>query len=223
MTRNDYFEARKLRQQGMSVKQIARTVGASQSTISVWVRDITLTEQQKAALYERRYQRGNGNLGAQANRAKNLDIRRNYQEAGRVKARENRPLHLAGCMLYWAEGAKARNEVHFVNSDSEMMRLFIRFLREELDVSNDNMAIKITCHVDHPDEIRQVEQYWLDLLNLPESCLRKTQIKSKGQNTRHNTLANGVCGLRVPRTEIVQHIYGAIQEYIGADKPEWLG
>lgn len=36
-------------------------------------------------------------------------------------------LHLAGCMLYWAEGAKSRNTIEFANSDPNMVRLFCRF------------------------------------------------------------------------------------------------
>ena len=37
---------------------------------------------------------------------------------------------MAGCMLYWAEGAKERNVVKFANSDAAMVRFFVRFLRE---------------------------------------------------------------------------------------------
>lgn len=30
--------------------------------------------------------------------------------------------HIAGCMLYWAEGSKSRNSIQFVNSDPAMVR-----------------------------------------------------------------------------------------------------
>jgi hypothetical protein len=36
---------------------------------------------------------------------------------------------MAGCMLYWAEGAKERNTVKFVNSDVAMVRLFVNFMK----------------------------------------------------------------------------------------------
>jgi len=40
---------------------------------------------------------------------------------------------------------------------------------------------------------------------------------------RRNKLPYGVCSIRVRRsTRIVQHIYGAIQEYAGFDEPRWL-
>ena len=38
------------------------------------------------------------------------------------------------------------------------------------------------------------------------------------------SLPYGVCTLRAKKsTPIVQHIYGAIQEYAGFEQPKWLG
>jgi len=42
-------------------------------------------------------------------------------------------------MLYWAEGAKGRNTVKFVNSDPQMVWFFRRFLTEALAVDADKM------------------------------------------------------------------------------------
>jgi hypothetical protein len=39
---------------------------------------------------------------------------------------------------------------------------------------------------------------------------------------RRNRLPYGTCRLGVNDTQIVQHIYGAIQEYGGFDREEWL-
>jgi len=40
---------------------------------------------------------------------------------------------------------------------------------------------------------------------------------------RQNNLPYGTCRLMVHDVRIVQHLYGAIQEYGGFDRPEWLG
>jgi len=42
------------------------------------------------------------------------------------------------------------------------------------------------------------------------------------QKKRRNVLPYGTSGVSVCRTRIVQTIYGAIQEYGGFDRPEWL-
>jgi hypothetical protein len=42
--------------------------------------------------------------------------RKKYQNLGRQEANGD-PLHIAGCMLYWAEGSKSKNVVGFCNSE----------------------------------------------------------------------------------------------------------
>ncbi|NJO84648.1 MAG: hypothetical protein HC828_19025 [Blastochloris sp.] len=145
------------------------------------------------------------------------------QEAGRVKAREGSLLHAMGCMLYWAEGAKDRNQLNFVNSNSGMMLMFVRFLKEEMGVNpQTEIAIRIHCHSNEPTEMQRVEQYWLSLLSLPQEALRKTIFK-QGSVTSKKVLPNGVCSIRVKRsTYLTQHIFGAVQEYSKYEMPELL-
>ncbi|MCB9452042.1 MAG: hypothetical protein H6672_11420 [Anaerolineaceae bacterium] len=214
-------QARQLRQNGISVREISRTLGVSKGSVSVWVRDIELTEDQIEQLKTKQHRYGAQNEGSRANRKKFMKMRRLYQEEGRAKAREERSLHMAGCMLYWAEGAKKRGRVYFVNSDPNMMTFFIRFLRTEMGVADEHFTITIHCHATDLKEIYRIEQYWLDLLHLPPTALRKTQIK-QGSDTRRNRLENGLCGLGVNNTQLVQHIYGAIQEYGGFENLAWL-
>lgn len=214
-------QARDMRQSGMSVREIAAALGVSKGSVSMWVRDIVLTDEQIHILKARQSRYGGQYSGAQTNRDNARRMRESFQEQGRIKARERRPLHMAGCMLYWAEGAKHRNKLYFVNSDPNMLRFYVRFLREELGVIDEQMSVHIHCHSDRPDEIQRIERYWPELLHLPASCLKKTFVK-KGSDVRKNTLRNGICGIAVHRTELTQHIYGAIQEYAGFDNPDWL-
>ena len=123
-------------------------------------------------------------------------------------------------MLYWAEGGKSQS-LTFVNSDPNMILLFLRFLREELLVDDSVITVRIICHAIDPQEIARIEQYWLDLTTLPHSRLGKAQIKH-GSHTRKNEFKNGFCVLEVSRVELVHHIFGAIQEYAGFENPEWL-
>jgi predicted transcriptional regulator len=213
--------ARELRHQGISVREIAKILGAAKSSVSVWVRDIELTPHQLEQLKAQQHRYGAQNKGSKANRDNHRKLRESFQQEGREKAREKRWLHSVGCMLYWAEGAKHKNKVYFVNSDPNMMTLFIRFLREEMAVANEAMRVYIHCHTTDLQEIKQIEEYWLNLLHLPSTCLRTTQIK-RGSTSRYNILQNGICGLLVSSTRLAQHIYGAIQEYGGFEKPEWL-
>lgn len=126
------YEARRLRKQGKSVKEIALALKVSRSSVSLWVRDIELTEEQTQVLKDRQRLWGAQNSGAHVNRDKAQQRRAIAQETGRLKAKENNALHLAGCMLYWAEGAKSRNNVNFVNSDPNMSTLLFVFCGKNL-------------------------------------------------------------------------------------------
>jgi hypothetical protein len=148
-----------------------------------------------------------------------------HQERGRLLAHARDASYAAGCSLYWAEGEKARNSVRLVNSDPEMLVYFIAFLRHHFDVPDDRLRVRCNLFADHQVRQREVEDYWLERLKLTRASLRKSTVNrySKySQKKRTNKLAYGTCDLVVNSTEIVQTIYGSIQELGGFDRPEWL-
>lgn len=215
-------QARELRKQGWSYRQILKELKVSISSVSLWCRDIELTEEPEQALVEGKKMWGDDNKGAQHNRETALQERIVYQQAGCTAAREERFLHIIGCMLYWAEGGKYnRGRVDFANSDPVMLELFVCFLREELHVEDAAIKFKVHYHTTDETKIRNMEQYWLNLFKLPSSALMQAQSK-EGSTKRKNHLENGVCSIHVHSTEILMHILGAIQEYGGFTREEWL-
>ena len=148
-----------------------------------------------------------------------------HQERGRSLVHERGPSYAAGCSLYWAEGEKCRNSVRLVNADPELLVYFIAFLRRHFDVPNDRISIRCNLFADHQQRQRDVEDYWLGRLALPPTSLRRSIVNcySKySQKKRTNKLPYGTCELVAHSTEIVQTIYGSIQELAGFDRPEWL-
>ena len=215
--------ARKLRrEQGASVKELAGLLGVSKSSVSLWVRDVELTEAQYLALRRRM---GGRIDGSKANAVRALARRRVEQDSGRTAARRGDLVHAAGCMLYWAEGSRNRNAIEFTNSDPAMVSFFLRFLRECYCVLEARVTVTCNLFADHIEHQREIEQFWLDQLGLPHECLRKSSVNvySKySKKKRRNRLPYGTCRLRVCDTRIVQSIYGAIQEYADFDREEWV-
>jgi hypothetical protein len=129
-------------------------------------------------------------------------------------------------MLYWAEGSKSRNQVHFANSDLNMVKFFCDFLRISLGVRCEDMTVRLNVYTGNGLSLREIEEYWLNALNLPRTALRghtlnHTPTSSSGK--KRNRLPYGVCSIRLLKsTHLVQHIYGAIQEYGGFEEPRWL-
>jgi transcriptional regulator with XRE-family HTH domain len=218
-------EARRLREEAaMPMKEIARLLDVSVSSVSLWTRDIVLTSDQllERAQRDARAPARQRGTATRAERARAL--RQEAQSHGRLMATRGDPLHHAGCMLYWAEGSKCRNSVAFTNSDVDMHRLFVRFLVGSYEVARRSVLATVNCHLTNGLSLREIEQWWLDQLALPTASLRSASVNRlpKSSRVRRNTLVHGTLKLTVHSTFVVQSIYGAIQEYTGCDRPEWL-
>jgi hypothetical protein len=221
-------KARELRQAGMPYKRIAARLGVSPSSAYAWTNDIQLTDEQREA--NLRGPTGPQNPDHIRRRMKAWSARcrarrAESQAAGRAAAQAGDLLHAAGCMLYWAEGAKRRNGIHFTNSDPRMVSFFRRFLVEALRIPPEDIRLSINVYTNNGMNIDEIERYWLDLLQLPDSSARGHMLNhmpTSSSGRAKNRLPYGVASLRVHRTDKVQHVYGAIQEYGGFDEPAWL-
>jgi hypothetical protein len=217
-------KARELRLGGMSIKDIAAQLGVTKSSVSVWVRDIQLTVEQQTTLHDKYHHYSAKLKGSQANYQKGIQRRLQYQNEGRVKAREGDPLHLAGCMLYWAEGTKSRTNLILVNSDPDMLVFFVRFLRVSLGIADQDIRLFVNCYDNNGLSVAEIENKWIVLLGLTRTNLRKTTVNRQPASSKQNgrKLLYGVCAVVVYQMSVVQRVFGAIQEYVGIDKPEWL-
>lgn len=214
-----------MRAEGCSLKEIAATVGVSLASVSVWVRDVELTEEQRAVLLARNPATNGQLVGVAVQSAQARERRREQQQLGRLAAKSGDLLHAAGCMLFWAEGSRRRNTMCFTNSDPAMIAFFVRFLRTRCGVAIDSIRVDLNLFADHTPRQSELEQFWLDLLELPRSSLRKSTVNvySKySEKKRQNRLPYGTCRIAVHSTALVQQLYGAIQEYAVVDRPEWL-
>ena len=226
--RAERSRARALRASGLPYKRIAGELGVSASSVYNWTSDIALTPAQKEAnlrgptgpLNRERVRRSAASWAARCRARRQV-----CQADGRAAAQDGDLLHQAGCMLYWAEGSKERCSIGFSNSDVRMVVLFRRFLTESLGIDRDTILLSLNVYTNNGLSIREIERYWLDQLDLPESSLRKHVINhtpTSSSGRAKNRLPYGVCTLRVHNTWMLQHIYGAIQEYGRFEEPAWL-
>ncbi len=133
---------------------------------------------------------------------------------------------MAGCMLYWAEGAKGGNTLTFANSDTAMVRFFVRFLTDAMGVSRRDLRVRLNVYTNNGLSIAEIEDHWLQALAVPRSCLRGHSLNhypTSSSGRKVHRLPYGVCSIKVVRsTLLLQHIFGAIQEYAGFDEPRWI-
>jgi transposase-like protein len=224
-TRERELARRIRREEGAPINEIARRLGVSKSSVSLWVREIQLTDDQRQALRERNPAYNRQLSGTLKQAARRRAERVGYQDDGRRRARERDPVFVAGCMLYWAEGAKDRNQLQFANSDPVMARFFVDFLKTYFGLRGSD--IRITCHLyaDHVAKQDEIEQHWLDTLGLPRAALRKSVVNVYSKYSKRKRVGNlpfGTCRVVVSRTWVVQTIFGAIQELGGFTRDAWL-
>ncbi|RJR09562.1 hypothetical protein C4588_04755 [Candidatus Parcubacteria bacterium] len=211
--------AKELRLQGLSIKTIAKHLNVSSSSVSLWVRDVKLTSNQIAHLKNREYIKG-----ANSNKEKWRRLRNAWQLEGRKMAKDPSALFITGCMLYWAEGRKSRSALALVNSDPALLKVFLNFLLKEMQVEQQNIRLQINCYTDLHSQT-EIETYWLDQLQLQRNSLLKTMVNAyptSSKKKRRQKLEYGTCSIRVSSTQVLQKIYGAIQEISGFDNPTWV-
>ena len=127
-------------------------------------------------------------------------------------------------MLYWGEGSKSPNRVVFTNSDVDMMRLFVRFLRECYDVPRERIALSVNCFLGNGLTLDEIQAWWLDQLDLPAESLRAPAVNRPSRSSKgvHQVLPHGTARIAVHSTALVQSIFGAIQEYGQFERATWL-
>lgn len=175
--------ARELRRKGKSIREIAKQVYAARSTISLWCRDIVLTREQLDALVVRdRLGGAKGRIVAAELAKKRKNERINFNENvghKRIGEISQRELFLIGIALYWAEGSKGLRSERFVfvNSDPKMIVVMIRWLRECVHVSDEDIVCRVGINEVHQARITEVEQHWSDITGIPLSQFKKASFK----------------------------------------------
>lgn len=215
--------ARKMRKdEGMSVRKIAERLMVSRGSVSKWVRDVELTDQQKIELGTIGFEKGDNYRQSVKDSFRNR--RKEQQLIGRNRAKIEDNTYAFGCSLFWAEGDKSKNQMTFTNSDKNMIKLFFTFIKSKFNVKDEEWRISFNCYLNDGMSIEDIGDFWTNFLSLPKSCLRKATIKSKYyNNTSKQKHPYGICRIRLNRTDIVQQIYGSIKEYAGInDEDLWI-
>ncbi len=197
--------ARELRKEGKSIKEIARLAEVSQGSVSVWCRDIKLSDLQLNLLSKRSRPNYSEQIERRKGHAYTSRLQRiAHQEAGKQRAAEGDLLHAQACMLYWAEGAKDRASVDICNSNPDLLLLFKNFLLKEFEISKSQLLLRLALHED--TEIEECKRFWSSYLSLSTSQIKDVAIKKSG-GKRQKKIPYGMCTLRLHSVEVAQHIF----------------
>lgn len=207
-------KARILRKKGYSINQIMKETGFSKASISLWVRDIILTKKQRKGLSERGrslesiYRRRMSRLFNEQRKRK-IIIDEAKKDFNNISIRE---LKLIGIILYLGEGTKTqKGTVAVTNSDPDVIKIMLRFLREVCEVPENKLRGHI--HTFTSANIEKTERYWSNLTGIPRKQFYKTYAKpSIASLQKRKTLPFGTFDLSVNNIKLFLTIMGWIEK-----------
>ena len=125
---------------------------------------------------------------------------------------EEEELRVAGTMLYWAEGAKiGSNNIKFVNSDPDMIKLFLRFLRDICGIHEERL--KPLLHLYHDQDRHKLEKFWSGVAKIPLTRFNKSHIHQGKIGTYRKKSPYGTIALNYSDKKLLGKILSWIEEY----------
>jgi len=204
------IKAISLRKQGLSYGEIARRLGIPKSTLSLWLKMIPLTDQQRTKLYTR--QVGILNLGAQSQKHRRerevaLIIERAQADIGKPISFDT--YRLFGAALYWAEGSKGRM-FQMTNSDPNLILFWVRWLKKIYKIPANKLKARLNIYPQQNES--HIKSFWSELLGIPLQNFGKSYIKPLSTNYKTNNLYYGTIRIEVSKsTNLRYQVYGWTQ------------
>src|SRR3989344_1670152 len=128
-----------------------------------------------------------------------------------VKEKE---LKTAGAMIYWAEGAKAVNSawtIDFANSNTSMVKLFLKFLREICRVDEKRLIVQLYCYSNQG--VEDLKKYWYKETRIPLTQFIKPYVREDFLPEKIGKMKYGLVHIRYSDKKLLLQIGRWIEEY----------
>lgn len=211
----------KLRREGKTYSEILKVVPVAKSTLSLWLREVGLSKSQKQKLTAKK--RAAQKRGGAARRRQRIELtERIFKESkAKVGVLSSRERLLISAALYWGEGAKEKPHrtsqgIDFGNTDPEMIKFFVEWLRECMDIKIKDFYFSLYIHENHKERLADVVSFWERSLGLKKLNIKYVYYKKHKPKTKRKNISeeyNGTLRVRVRNSVQLQRkisglIYG---------------
>lgn len=212
-------KALELRRKGFSYKEIQHEVPVSKDTLSRWLRDIELTDEQKQTLIDKKLngqKRGSVIAAENKKRKREEKIRAIYGSAkkdlGKISVRDN---FIFGLALYAGEGGKTDGKGAFTNSNPYFIKYMTWWFKTYCGLQSENLKGAIWIHEEN--NALKAKGFWSNLTGIPVSNFHKSYIVRKNKKTkfRKNIHQYGVFSIRFYNSDMQRKILGWISVFLG--------
>jgi hypothetical protein len=206
-------KASKLRKKGYSYGEILKKIKVAKSTLSIWCRDIVLTDKQIDALCKRaedgrfrsRHILGEKRKTERQERIKNLK-EQGKREVGELNKRDR---FIAGIGLYMGDGSKSPQQLSFANSDPEIIKFMMGWFREFCKIPEEKFHGKLWIHDDQ--NVKKAKKFWSEITDISLKQFHKPYIAKNKPNSnkiRKKRHEYGIFGIGGAKAETQRKILG---------------
>ncbi|MBT6920768.1 MAG: hypothetical protein HN981_00010, partial [Candidatus Pacebacteria bacterium] len=173
-----------LRKLGYSYSKILKEVKVSKSTLSVWCRDIKLTEAQNKKLIDFRNKSAQKGSLIAAKKKREEKIARDkkthelaFKRIGKLN-KKNR--FIAGIALYLGDGYKTEYRFGFSNADPKIIKFMFHWLIEFGEIDREKINGRIWLHDDLDENL--AKDYWSRYLGISKDNFIKSYLVKNKKN-----------------------------------------
>jgi transcriptional regulator with XRE-family HTH domain len=176
-----------LRKKGYSLKEIAERFNISKSTASLWLRDIQVSS---AGLKRLKNISDIGrNKAAETNKRKKKVRWQEISDRSMIFKKNLSDCDIEKCklllaMLYWGEGAKTGSRLTFINSDPNMVKVYLFLLRKSFNIKIEKLKGVIHLHCYHKQN--EMIDYWSKITKIDKKNLYFFKKQNSGKTIREN-------------------------------------
>lgn len=204
-------EVIRLRLQGKTYSEIKKLVHVSNSSLSLWLHNISLTEKQKKRIKDKK-QRTIEIFRESMKLKRELRVNKYYeQQKSNLLPLSEKELLIAGIFLYWGEGGKTnRCTTSINNTDPSVIKFSLYWLVFGLKIPKNRIRVQLHLYKDM--DINESLKYWGQELKIPRSQFNKPYIKDSNKtDLDQKGYGHGTCGLAVSNTIIKENLLMAIK------------
>ena len=192
-----------MRLTGRSYNEIAKALPIPKSTLRSWLARVALPAAARERLSER--MKSGSIVLMERNKAQTQVAKQRARHIRAIGAKRMTKVHgdgllLAGALLYWAEGYNRQEKIpspsiSFGNSNPDMVVLFLRFLREVMQIPEERLRPVVQIH--HNIKPKSAISFWAKITNIPKERFRVTHQTSRASKGKrpYNSLPYGTLKL----------------------------
>lgn len=203
----DREKAIKLRLQGLSYSQIKSEMGLNKSTLSGWLKNYPLSNEQIIKLRDLNPQRIEKCRNTKAKKVEDR-LKNVYKKVSLdISELNKRDIFIAGMFLYWGEGSKSeRFTTALSNTDPAVLRFFIKWLKL-FNIDNEKLHITLQLYSDM--NIKKEIKFWSEELKLPVHLFKKPYVKAStlAGLTYKRGFGHGTCNIRIFNRDLAEYVH----------------